>query len=267
MIVVLGIGLASLVALFPAAVYVAGGKARRDDGLYLLLLAVAVIGPVGWAYMLFRDGWHSGIAAALWITVAATIVLFAVLVVTTRMAWRLTPLLLPYLAVVGVMALVLQMALGRPLVSSISGTWLIAHIGISVAAYGLLTVAAVAGLSVILQERALKRKRPNALTHVLPSVADGEALQVGLLIGCEVILFLGILSGIAAEYQGSGGLLAFDHKTLLSLLAFFVVGLLLAMHYRAGIHGRGAARWALMAYLLLSLAYPGVKFVTDVLLV
>ena len=44
------------------------------------------------------------------------------------------------------------------------------------------------------------------------------------------------------------------------------IGGLLLVHYRTGLRGRRAARWVLVAYLLLTLAYVGVKFVTDVLL-
>jgi ABC-type uncharacterized transport system permease subunit len=45
-----------------------------------------------------------------------------------------------------------------------------------------------------------------------------------------------------------------------------VIAALLAAHYRTGIRGRRAARYMLLGYLLLTLAYPGVKFVTDVLI-
>jgi ABC-type uncharacterized transport system permease subunit len=45
-----------------------------------------------------------------------------------------------------------------------------------------------------------------------------------------------------------------------------VIGGLLIARYSRGIRGRQAARLALLAYLLLALAYPGVKFVTDVVL-
>jgi ABC-type uncharacterized transport system permease subunit len=40
---------------------------------------------------------------------------------------------------------------------------------------------------------------------------------------------------------------------------------LLLVHRRGGISGRRAARYVLFTYLLLTLAYPGVKFVTDVI--
>jgi ABC-type uncharacterized transport system permease subunit len=71
---------------------------------------------------------------------------------------------------------------------------------------------------------------------------------------------------MAAEYFLGGGLLPFTHKTLFSLAAFVVIGALLIARNRRGIRGRQAARLALLAYLLLTLAYPGVKFVTDVVL-
>jgi ABC-type uncharacterized transport system permease subunit len=53
---------------------------------------------------------------------------------------------------------------------------------------------------------------------------------------------------------------------LLSLLTLVLVIGLLAAHQRSGLRGRRAARLVLVAYILLSLAYLGVKFVTDVLI-
>ena len=259
------IGLAALIALLPSALLMIRGQAGRDDRLYWLLLAVAVAGQVAWAVVVFRDHWQTGVAAALSVSVAAAVVLFADVAAVSRQGWRLTPMVMIYLALLGLLGLALQGAAGQPLPGDTVDLWLGAHIGISVAAYGLLTLAAIAGLGVIVQERALKRRRPTGLSRLLPSVADGEALQTGLLAICEGVLLLGILTGIAIRYRATGDITDIDHKTLFSLLAFVVVGLLLAAHYRAGIRGRGAARWVLAAYLLLTLAYPGVKFVTDVL--
>ena len=68
------------------------------------------------------------------------------------------------------------------------------------------------------------------------------------------------------QYVISGEFLALDHKTLLSFLAFGVIGLLLILHHRSGLRGRRATRLVLLAYLLLTLAYPGVKVVTDLLI-
>jgi ABC-type uncharacterized transport system permease subunit len=146
------------------------------------------------------------------------------------------------------------------------GTWLLVHIVLSVAAYALATAAAVAGVSVFLQERALKAKRPTRLTEILPSVADSERLQIGLLTAACVVLGVDILSGMAVELVSSGQLMRFSHKTLLTMLAFLMIAGLLVLHHRTGVRGRRAARLVLLAYLLLTLGYPGVKFVTDVLM-
>jgi len=71
---------------------------------------------------------------------------------------------------------------------------------------------------------------------------------------------------MAVRYFATGTLLEVDHKTLFSLLTFAVIGLLLVARYRQGLRGRRAARLVLLAYLLLTLAYPGVKFATEILL-
>ena len=181
-------------------------------------------------------------------------------------AWRLTPLLLPYLLLLGVIATVWAQAPERPMPPAAPAGWLGVHIAVSLLTYALLTIAAVAGLSVVLREWALRRKRPAGLTSLLPSAADCEELQFRLLVAGEAVLGAGLLSGIATQYGADGRLIEFDHKTLLSVLAFILIGGLLFAHARTGVRGRRAAHYALLAYLLLTLAYPGVKFVTDVLL-
>ena len=127
-------------------------------------------------------------------------------------------------------------------------------------------LAAVAALAATLQDRALKTKRPTGLTARLPSVADCEFLVVRLLVVSEGVLALGLSTGMASRYLESGVLATFDHKTILTMTAFLVIGALLFAHFRSGVRGRRAARVVLLAYLLMTLGYPGVKFVTDVLM-
>jgi ABC-type uncharacterized transport system permease subunit len=100
----------------------------------------------------------------------------------------------------------------------------------------------------------------------LQPAADGDRLQWRLLVASFVVLGLGVATGMATGHFDRGRLLWLDHKTLLSLLTFVLVVGLLAAHRRSGLRGRRAARFVLLAYILLSLAYLGVKFVTDVLI-
>lgn len=255
--------LAAVAALVPAAAV--GWRGRGPDGLYWVGIALAVVGPAAWALAQIESAWHAGLSVALWVTVATSMALFAALAAAVREAWRLSALLVPYLAVVGLLATVWQGA-PEPRIPGPYSAWIVVHIVVSVATYALVTLAGVAGLAVALQERALKTKQPSRLARLLPSVAEAEGLEVGLLAAAEAVLGLGVLTGAAAHYLATGRLAAFDHKTVLSLAAFAVIGGLLLAHRRVGLRGRRAARVALLAWLLLTLAYPGVKFVTSVLL-
>ena len=255
----------ALLALLPAAAV--SFRRRRGPGApFYALLALGVLGPGLWVAAQAGGEWRTGFAMSLWVTIAATMALFLTLALLTRHAWQLAPLLLPYLMLLGLIALVWQHAPERPVPGVVPPGWLDAHIVLAVATYGLLTIGAVAGSAVFLQERALKGKHPTALTRLLPAVAESEALELSLLAASEAVLALGLASGMAAEHFLGGKLLPLDHKTLFSLAAFAVIGALLVARYRWGIRGRRVVRLALLAYLLLTLAYPGVKFVTDVLM-
>lgn len=257
--------LSALAALVPAAIF-AMRRSEARGTVFWLLLAVALAGPTVWVLTQFSDSWRTGFSTSLWLTVAVSIAVYGLVALLGGEAWRLTPLLLPYLFVLGVIATIWQQAPGRPIAGGAPAAWLDLHIGVSVLTYALLTVAAIAGLSVLLSERALKRKRPTALTRRLPSVADSEKLQVRLLTASEIVLALGLLSGMATLYFESGTLFAVTHKSVFAVLAFLVIALLLVVQYYTGVRGRRAARFVLVAYLCLTLGYPGVKFVTDVLL-
>ncbi len=259
------LNLSALMALVPASILSYRRTAGRPDLVFWALLLVALTGPVAVTLVLLSGAWQTGLSAALWISIAVSMALFVFLSLISREAWRLTPLLVPYLLLLGVLATVWSNAPARH-AQAVPDVWLNVHIALSVLTYGLCTLAAVAAAAAFLQERALKRKAPTELTHKLPSVADAAGLQFRLLGAGEVVLACGIASGMARNYLANGHLLQFDHKTLLSLLAFAVIGVLLVVHRRTGLRGQRAARFILLAYLLLTLAYPGVKFVTDVLI-
>jgi len=260
------IDLIALVCLVPAAL-VRWRRADARDALFVAALALAVAGPLVDVAMQFGGQWRTGFAASLWLTIAVTMILFLGLVALERQSWRLTPILVPVLVVLGALATVWQRDRGRPMTDTVPTGWLDAHIVFAILTYGLITLGAVAGIAVLVQERALKTKRRSALARRLPAIADAERAEIRLLIGAEAILALGLLSGVGAESFLHGGVMPIDHKVGFSLAAFVVLGGLLLMRWLAGIRGRRAARWALLAYLLLTLAYPGVKFVTDVLMV
>ena len=258
-------GFVAALTLLPAVVRGLRGAERRD-GAFWLLLALAVAGP--WAKVLqFGAGaWSTGLSAALWITVAATMVVFLLLCLLTREAWRLTALVCAYLACVSVLALVWERAPAAAVLAVGADAWVGVHIAFSVTTYALVTLAAMAATAAFLKERALRNKRPDGISRVLPSVSDCERLLMRLLWVGEAVLACGVITGMTVQFLETGSLFALDHKSVLAVAAFLFIGGLLIAHHRVGFRGRAAARGVLVAYLLLTLAYPGVKFVTDVLL-
>ena len=259
--------LSAFAALLPAALL----GLRRDwarDSLYWAATAVAVAGPMAWVSASLAGGWSGGLGMALWITVASTMAAYLVVVATAAHAWRLTPLVAGYMACFGFIASFWDIVGGvTPQAgAAVQGNWILIHVAISVATYALATLAALAAFAAFLQERALKTKKPTAFTRQLPSVADAEHLVVRLLTVGEIVLGAGLVTGMAGLYARTGAILAFDHKTILSLAAFALIGSLLIAHHRSGVRGRRAARLVLLSYLLLTLGYLGVKFVTEVLL-
>lgn len=256
-------GLAGLAALLPAALLPL--RAARRDTVFWLLVAIATVGPVVFAAARLHGGWHTGFGASLWFSIAATMLAFVLVAVLDRHGWRLGAVLVPYLLAVGILATVWATAPEHAVSGSVPVAWLTLHIVVALATYALLTLAAVAAFAVWAKEGAIRRRRQGGWTEGLPSVADAERLLRRLLVWAEVILGIGIATGMAVQLYASGSLLEFDHKTLLSIAAFVAIGILLVVHRRFGVRGRAAARFVLVGWLLLTLAYPGVKFVTDVL--
>jgi ABC-type uncharacterized transport system permease subunit len=265
-VMTLVLDLVPLLSLVPASLQ-ALRREPRQDALFWATMAIAAGGLVARVAVHIAGPWQTGFAASLWATLAVSALLYGGVAAITAQAWRLAPLLAGYLFLLGLIAVVWQAAPGPFLDADprIEG-WMSAHIAVSVVTYGLVTIAAVAALAAFVQERALKRRRPTTLARILPSVADCEFLVVRLLMIGEAVLCFGLVTGMVLAYRETGQILPFDHKTVFTVAAFVVIAGMLVAHYRSGMRGRRAARMVLLAYLLLTLGYPGVKFVTDVLM-
>ena len=260
----LAASLSALVTLVPAAALAVARDPKRDAWFWVALV-LALAGPAALAASALAQAWRSDLATALWLSVAATLALYLVGAVLDRAAAALAPLLLPYLLLLALLATAFHAAAGPPKPLPVPLAWMAVHVGVSVATYGLLTLSAVAALAVFLKERALKGKTSGRLVQMLPAVRDGERLQALSLRAAALVLGAGIATGMALQLYETGRVLVPDHKTVLSLTAFVVIVGLLAGQARFGVRGRLAARLVLLAWLLVTLAYPGVKFVSDVL--
>jgi len=265
------LSLSALISMLPAAIFsfTRNDSGRCEEGrntIFWLTLAVAVIGPLVWIFSNLSETWQTGFSMALWITIAGSMTIFVVITVLNDKAWRLSPLLIPYLIILAIFAFFWQkLPEAHPLTNDLN-SWIKVHIIFSITTYALVTIAAISALAAFVQERSLKLKRPTNLSRRLPSVAESEGLFLRLLIIGEIVLSFGLATGMAIQFQETGKLLNLDHKTIFSVITFSVILILLGAHFYSGVRGRKVTRFVLLAHLLLTLGYLGVKFVTDVLI-
>jgi ABC-type uncharacterized transport system permease subunit len=241
-------------------------RGGRRDAVFWGLLVLAVVFPLWWCLNQLSGSWRTNLSTDLWVAITASLVLFASVSAVYSQAWRLTPILLPYLMILGLLAALFAYAPGQPLSAAAPTALVDAHILMAVIVVGLLTVAASAALATFLQARALKTKRPNALSRILPPVSDSERLFERLLLLCELVLALGVATGMATQYAETGRLFRAAHMTEFALAAFVVIGLLLIGRRVCGVRGQIAARVVIVAYMLVIVGFFGMKFVHQVLL-
>jgi ABC-type uncharacterized transport system permease subunit len=220
------------------------------------------------AAMLAAGGWQSGLVATMWTTLAGTLVVYLLVAAITRVGWRLAPLVGAYATGVAGLSFIIAITADGDghTVAAVPSAWFTLHIVTAVATFALVTLAAITAFAGWIQLNALKSKHPTRLSRLLPSLSECEALSLRLLVLGVAVLAIGLATGIAIEYVTTGHFLAINHKSVLTVAAFLVLGALLALHYGTGMRGRSAVRVVLLGYVLLVLGYIGVKFVTDVLL-
>ncbi len=134
------------------------------------------------------------------------------------------------------------------------------HFVLGVTSYGLMGAAVLHGLLLDAAERRLKQNKGVGAMMGLP-LMQLERLTYRFVEAGFAVLTLTLVLGAVAP----GGW-RFNHKSLLSVLAWVVFAALLAGHRWRGWRGRRATRWLYVGAALLLLAYVGSRFVLEVLL-
>ena len=115
-------GLSALASMLPAAILgLRHGPARGT--VFWALIAVAAAGPSAYAIAQLGRGALPSLSTALWLSVSASLVLYLLIALAAPAARRLTPLLLPYLVLMGAGALVAGAAPDRGLAFPAPAAW------------------------------------------------------------------------------------------------------------------------------------------------
>jgi ABC-type uncharacterized transport system permease subunit len=151
---------------------------------------------------------------------------------------------------------------GRTYAETTAAGWqLTAHILLSMGAAALLFAAAVTALLLVFLDRRLRTRRIADLPSVLPPLDALEKVMFRLIGTGFVLLTLSLFTGFVFVTN-----LFAQHlfqKTVLSLIAWIIFGVLLIGRIRFGWRGRSAVGWTLSGFGMLALAYFGAKFVLE----
>lgn len=222
---------------------------------------------VALSVVLLREGWPRSAAFALWMSASAVTVAFSLLAPMIRSLRPLGAWVAGYGTLATALSLflsLLQPAAAAPAaVIMLDVTAYLIHVAPGVITYALVSLAALNALATLWHARKLKRR--SSAAEAVPSLTDAQRLTSRLLFAAAFILAAGIASGFALSLVAGLGF-HLDHKALFSLLALLAIIAIVALDRYAGLGGRRAARLVLAVFLLLTLAYPGVKIVFDMVL-
>ena len=219
--------------------------------LHGLALYASMVGPSG-----INLGFYNAITL-----VSAFITLFTLIAVWRYPVEILAIILLP---VAGVTLIFNTSIDTNHLLPQESSTALIFHILTSIIAYSILALAALQAIILSIQNKFLHAHQPGGLIKLMPPLRNMEVLLFEVIVVGFIALTISLGSGLVfLENMFAQHLV---HKTVLSILAWFVFLILLIGHWKLGWRGRTAIRWTLSGFVSLMLAYFGSKFVMEILL-
>lgn len=141
----------------------------------------------------------------------------------------------------------------------------VAHIILSVIAYGLLTLAAIQAGLLSFGDYELRHRRLSIMKS-MPPLQTMEGLLFEMLWAGLVFLSLSIATGFVYMGNREEPAEGLVHHTVITLAAWIVFAILLWGRHQLGWRGQTASRWTLSGFALLVLGYFGSKFVLEVLL-
>ncbi len=138
------------------------------------------------------------------------------------------------------------------------------HIFVSIVAYSILSIALIQSVLLAIQDKLLHNHRPNGLIRLLPPLQVMENLFFKIVTIGFILLTVGLVIGISFVKDIAAQHLI--HKTVLSIIAWILFGVLLWGHWQYGWRGKFAIRWVIAGFIALMLGFIGTKTVLELIL-
>ncbi|MGM0416328.1 MAG: c-type cytochrome biogenesis protein CcsB [Thermodesulfobacteriota bacterium] len=137
--------------------------------------------------------------------------------------------------------------------------WLPIHVGLSFLGSAVFTVAFVAAILYLIQERMLKSKKFSALHYRLPSLETLDRVNYRCLKFGFPLMTMGIISGAVWAESAWGTYWSWDPKETWALITWFLYAALLHGRLTVGWRGRRAAIFAIIGFCFLLFTFLGVN--------
>jgi cytochrome c-type biogenesis protein CcsB len=147
-----------------------------------------------------------------------------------------------------------------PLLPALQSVWLPIHAGVSIIAYGFLSLAFCGGIMYLLQERELKSKKFGYFFSRFPSLDALDQLNNHCLTAGFVFLTLGIVTGSIWARQAWGTYWQWDPKETWSLITWFLYLVQLHQRFTVGWRGKRAAFMAIVGFAAVVFTLWGVTY-------
>jgi ABC-type uncharacterized transport system permease subunit len=199
------------------------------------------------------DGWAGSLNLFVWLVVGAY------LIWGCRPRYRLLGLVVMPLAASLLAVSYAAGGVGSSGETRFSTLFLVVHVGLVLAGFAGLTLAAALSALYLWEERQLKRRSHSILTFRAPSLATLDVLIGKTVAVALTLLTLGIAAGFARVRERSD----LDPLMVVTVLTWAVYGAFLGLRYGAGWRGRRAAFVALAGFALvvaLRLGLPATHF-------
>ena len=138
------------------------------------------------------------------------------------------------------------------------------HILVSILAYSLLSIAVVQAILLYIQDAHLHNKHPGGFIRAFPPLETMEKMLFQMIGLGFTVLSISLISG--GFYLDDIFAQHLVHKTILSIIAWFLFAILIWGRWQFGWRGRIAIRWTVSGFVLLMLAYFGSKIVIELIL-
>ena len=260
-----------LLSIVAIALYLAGSVrlihrflSRRQPAIPVMLalsLLAAICHGLGLYPQLFNE--HG-----LWLSffnAASLIALFIVLLVLLCIKCLAANLMLAPFQLLAILAISGSLLVSDGQVQPINeAPGVLAHILLSILAYGVISIAVLQSIILLLQEQQLRKRPVSAWIRSFPPLQSMENLLFSLLWGGWLLLSLSLITGwLFLDNLFAQHLV---HKTFFSCLAWVIFSMLLWGRHQLGWRGHKAIRLTLSGFFLLMLAYFGSKLVREFIL-